>query len=245
MAGFVKLYRSVRQTAIADNPEYFAAWIHLLCMATHKQHKQVVGRTVVILQPGDLVFGRKKFAAETGISEGKVRAALEIMKNLKMLTIKSNAKYSIISITNWSKYHDDQPANDQQVTSKRPANDQQMTTNKNVKKGKKGNKEINILSKAPHSVEYVAAGEYFLPTNRFETQGETYPVSKDQIDNWAKLYPNVEVDSEIRKMIGWLDGNPSKRKTMQGMKRFANNWLAKAQDQGGQKPKSILGSSDW
>jgi len=106
-------------------------------------------------------------------------------------------------------------------------------------------KSNNTFSKAPHPDGYVAAGEYFMPTNRFETQGETYPVTKEQIDNWSKLYPNVEVDSEIRKMIGWLDGNPSKRKTMQGMKRFANNWLAKAQDQGGQKPKSILGSSDW
>lgn len=106
-------------------------------------------------------------------------------------------------------------------------------------------KTNNTFSKAPHPSGYVAEGEYFMPTNRYDTQGETYPVTKKQIDNWRKLYPNVEVDSEIRKMIGWLDGNPSKRKTMQGMKRFANNWLAKAQDQGGQKSGSILGSSDW
>jgi hypothetical protein len=244
MTGFVKLYRSVRQTAIADNPEYFAAWIHLLCMATHKEHEQVVGRTVVKLKPGQLVFGRKKFSAETGITEGKTRAALQIMQSLSMITIKSQAKFSVISITNWRKYHDAQPANDQQVTSKRPANDQQMTTNKNDKNEKKGK---NTTSIAVCSGEHIAAGEYFLPTNRFETEGETYPVSLDQIKAWEQIYPSVDIDTEIRKMIGWLDGNPKKRKTMAGVKRFANSWLSKAQDAGGSRNTNtdILGSTNW
>ena len=120
MSGYVKLFRSVRSTAIADNPEYFAAWVHLLCKATYKEHVQVVGRQTVTLQPGELVFGRDKFSRETGISENKVRAALDVMKKLGMITSKSHGKFSVISIINWSQYQEDSPANNQNLSSKSP-----------------------------------------------------------------------------------------------------------------------------
>ncbi len=122
MAGYVKLHRSVRGTAIADKPEYFAAWVHLLCMATYREHTQVVGRKTVTLEPGQLVFGRTKFSLETGISENKVRAALDVMRNLGMITSKSHGKFSVISIVNWSQYQEESPENHQQTASKSPAN---------------------------------------------------------------------------------------------------------------------------
>ena len=33
-------------------------------------------------------------------------------------------------------------------------------------------------------------------------------------------------------MIGWIDANPKKRKTRQGIKRFIASWLSKEQDKG-------------
>ena len=33
-------------------------------------------------------------------------------------------------------------------------------------------------------------------------------------------------------MAGWLDANPSKRKTKRGILRFVNGWLAREQDKG-------------
>jgi len=53
------------------------------------------------------------------------------------------------------------------------------------------------------------------------------------IINWVKLYPAVEVYQELNAMEGWLDANPTKRKTVRGMKRFVNSWLSRAQDKGG------------
>jgi predicted transcriptional regulator len=131
MAGFVKLHRAVRGTAIAQHPEYFAAWVHILCMATHKTRQQVVGTKIVDLEPGDLVFGRLKFSATTGISENKVRSALKVMEGLGMITSKSHSKFSVISITNWTKYQDQSPANNQQTTSKPPASNHEQECIKN------------------------------------------------------------------------------------------------------------------
>lgn len=63
--------------------------------------------------------------------------------------------------------------------------------------------------------------------------GSAYPVYEEDIAYYQGLYPAVDIDSEFRKMIGWIDGNPNKRKTKRGIKRFINSWLSKAQDRGG------------
>nr|DAM81602.1 MAG TPA: replisome organizer [Caudoviricetes sp.] len=65
-----------------------------------------------------------------------------------------------------------------------------------------------------------------LPTNT----GEAYPFYSSDIDSYKSLYPAVDVEQEMRKMIGWLDANPTRRKTKTGMKRFVNNWLSSEQD---------------
>lgn len=62
-----------------------------------------------------------------------------------------------------------------------------------------------------------------------------YPITQQDIDEWSSLYPAVDVMQELRKMKGWLDANPTKRKTSRGIKRFVNSWLAKEQDKGGAK----------
>ena len=60
-------------------------------------------------------------------------------------------------------------------------------------------------------------------------------VTESMIAKWAELYPAVDVKQDLRKMRGWLDSNPSRRKTKSGIKRFITNWLAKSQDSGGSK----------
>ena len=38
-------------------------------------------------------------------------------------------------------------------------------------------------------------------------------------------------------MRGWLDANPSRRKTKSGIKRFIVNWLSKEQNKGAAAPQ--------
>lgn len=73
-----------------------------------------------------------------------------------------------------------------------------------------------------------------LPTNT----GEVYPFYSSDINSYKNLYPSVNVEQEMRKMIGWLDANPKRRKTKTGMKRFVNTWLSSEQDK--YKPADTL-----
>ena len=71
-----------------------------------------------------------------------------------------------------------------------------------------------------------------LPLN----DGTEYPVSVEQCQEWAGLYPAVDVIQQLRNMRGWLDANPAKRKTKRGINAFIVRWLAKEQDKGGSRP---------
>lgn len=121
MSSWVKVSRKLLTSAIASKPEYLAVWMHLILTASYKSGEILVGRQVVKLEPGQLVFGRLKFSQQIGVSEQVLRSALKALENLQQITIKSHSKYSIISITNWARYQDTQPANNQQLTSNQPA----------------------------------------------------------------------------------------------------------------------------
>jgi|TARA_Y100000310_G_scaffold233219_1_gene236090 hypothetical protein len=109
--------------------------------ATHVEHVQTVGYQQVHLKPGELVFGRKMAATETGLSEQKIRTALTTLKSTITVTVKPTNKYSIIQVQNWELYQDsNQHTNhqdNQQLTSNQPATNQQLTTDKNIKNDKK------------------------------------------------------------------------------------------------------------
>ena len=60
-----------------------------------------------------------------------------------------------------------------------------------------------------------------------------YAVSRQEVEEYAVLYPAVDVQQELRNMRGWCLANPSKRKTRSGVKKFVNGWLSRAQNRGG------------
>lgn len=75
--------------------------------------------------------------------------------------------------------------------------------------------------------------------NLILNNGKNFGVTQSVIDELSPLYPAVDVEQELRKMQGWLLGNPRHRKTENGIMRFVTAWLGRAQDgeraQGGSK----------
>ena len=59
--------------------------------------------------------------------------------------------------------------------------------------------------------------------------GGEYPVPETQVQEWASLYPGVDVMQELRNMRGWLLANPERNKTARGILQFVTTWLQKEQ----------------
>lgn len=63
--------------------------------------------------------------------------------------------------------------------------------------------------------------------------GERYEPTESKVEQWAQLYPAVDVRQQLRNMSGWCDANRAKRKTRGGVERFIAGWLAREQNNGG------------
>ncbi len=138
--GYIKLWRKVFESNVWKNKNLWRFWTWCLLKGSHKIHKIMVGYQEIELKPGQFIFGRKKCAEETGLSEQNIRTCLRILNDTE-LTIKPTNKFSIGTIINWKDYQISQNETNQQVTIKQPASNQQVTTNKNVNNEKNVNKK--------------------------------------------------------------------------------------------------------
>ena len=59
-------------------------------------------------------------------------------------------------------------------------------------------------------------------------------IPKTLMQSWKKAYPNVQINEQCERCRVWLLSNTSKAK--KDFKRFTNNWLARAMDNGGSIP---------
>lgn len=58
----------------------------------------------------------------------------------------------------------------------------------------------------------------------------TYVLSERQVDEWAMLFPTLDVHAESRKALAWIKSHDAERKTVKGMPKFLVAWLSRATD---------------
>lgn len=148
MDGWLKLYRSILDSAVFQDAEILKVWIWLLCNVAFEQHDTVCYGKVIHLKPGQIATGRKKIAQCTDLNENKVYRALTVLKSLGNIEIKATNKYSIITVVKWDKYQDEnvkRTSSEQQNNSKTTTEEQQGDSKRTQhKNGKNGKKEKNI-----------------------------------------------------------------------------------------------------
>lgn len=145
--GWVKLHRKMLDNPIImKDAEHLAVWMYLLLNATHCEYPALFKGEKIMLQPGQLITGRKSIAGALDVNESKVRRILDSFENDQQIDRQRSNQNTLISLKNWEKYQlCDQP-NNQPTTNDRPTTDQRPTTNNNDKNIKNVKNEIYIYS---------------------------------------------------------------------------------------------------
>lgn len=141
MEGWIKLHRKIIDWQWFTSAPHYKLWSILMIRANHKES---IHRDEVI-KPGQLLTGRKQLSLWSGFSEQQVRTMLNDFKASREITIKSNNKYSLITILNWHEYNLTNQEINQLSTKHQPATNQQPTTSKN---DNNANNDKNIIIKA-------------------------------------------------------------------------------------------------
>ena len=126
--GFIALHRKLLQNPIFDNPNLLKMWLWCLLKATHTEHKQLIGLEVIELKKGQFITGRFSGANELKVNESTWYKHIKLLEQLEMITLKSNNKYTVVSVVNWELYQVDKKENNNKITTK----EQQNNTNNNV-----------------------------------------------------------------------------------------------------------------
>lgn len=141
--GWVKLHRAVCESAVFEDAEILRLWIYILVNAAHKDHDTIYQGKIVHIKKGEFVTGRKILAREFKLSESKIYRMLNTLAELGNIEIKSNNKFSLVTVVNWAKYQDDsenlnnkRTANEQQLNNKRTTDEQQTNTTEEWKEWK-------------------------------------------------------------------------------------------------------------
>lgn len=126
---YIKLFRKLLKSPIWENEKALKIWLWCLLKATHIEREQLVGQQIIHLEKGQFIFGREKASEELSMTESTVYKYIRLLEKLQMISIKSNNKFSVVSIEKWEEYQVEELKDNNKVTTK----EQQSNTNKNVK----------------------------------------------------------------------------------------------------------------
>lgn len=224
-AGQILLYRKIVEWEWYTDINTCRLFIHMLLIANWKEG-HFRGTTV---PRGSFVSSLEKLSEETCLTKRELRTAISHLKTTGEVTVKATNKFSVFTVNNYDLYQSFDTQSDTEETKKRHYNDITTTLIDISNKRNKGNKE-NIICPEPEKSAPTPSG-ILLPLN----DKSFYDVPQDKITLWRETYPAVDVEQELRRMVAWLDSNPTKRKTRRGIERFINSWLARTQDSGGSK----------
>lgn len=111
MDGWLKVYRKITEWEWYNHSEMVHLFLHLLIKASPTE-KTWQGMNV---QRGQVVVGRQKLSAETGISERTIRTCLSRLEKSGEIEIKTTNKYSLITICKYADYQPAEHQSDQQT----------------------------------------------------------------------------------------------------------------------------------
>lgn len=243
--GWIKLNRSIQDSFIwsFDHPQYGLAWIDMLMLANYKDKQILFNGKLQTIKRGSFVTSIVKLSERWHMNRRTVKSFLDVLKSDGMITYECTRHCTTVYIVNYERYQgffeSEGAGTAQQNAQPNAQQNAQPTTQPTAhnirKKEQKESKELN-------NKDYIGGAETPPPPPKQNKPSSPvvisiilndkteYGITEADVLTWKELYPAVDVMQELRKMKGWADANPSKRKTRNGIKRFINNWLSKEQD---------------
>lgn len=235
--GFIKLHRKMEEWEWAKEPNTFVLFIHLLLLASWKDSRWQ-GQNVV---RGSLITSLGHLSTITGLSVRSVRTSLDHLKSTGEVTSRTTNKFTVITLTNYSFYQDDdsestskmtsQATNNRQTTDKQPTTSEEYKEYKEGKEYKKKNKENEMKKKIelPFSSEKFSEAWERWKTHRTEIHHKLTPSTEQSQLKKLSQFSESEAIAMIDQSIehGWQGLFPVQRKytspikqTKQGLTGF-------------------------
>lgn len=102
-AGYIKIYRDIRDWQFWDKPRHTAVWVHLLVDANWKDNAWKYGKP---LKRGELIISQRAYAERCGIDRKTLMTILKDFEEAGQLITEAGPEGTRIQILNYEKYQD-------------------------------------------------------------------------------------------------------------------------------------------
>jgi len=248
--GWIKVHRKILFHPFFQDSELLHLFLYCMAKANHRDGKLLLKGQDVTIKRGQFIFGRKKATEETGIKQSSVYRKMMILRNLEILDIKPNNKFSLVTVHDYDKYQDVPSSFEQQtgqrLNNKRTTSEQQLNTNKN-NKNEKNDKKKRIFP--PLSIEYDIS-KFLLTEIRKNDHGflvDNPEAEESTIQRWAAEADRLmRIDhrsaEEIEAVIGFAQSNSFWKPSILSMAKVREKYTAlllqmESQSEGTYSPK--------
>ena len=134
--GWIKLHRKLLDNPIFDKPELLQLFIYCLLKANHEPQKIIFNGQETEVSTGQFITGRTVIARDLGQKPITTYKRLKILKNIEILNIESNNRFSLVTVVNYGMYQSEEIKRNSKSNNKGTTREQLGNTNKNVKNDK-------------------------------------------------------------------------------------------------------------
>lgn len=199
LKGWVVLHRKLLDWEWYQDPHTKSLFLHCLLKANFEA-KMWRGTEI---KRGEFVTSVANLSSELGLTTQQTRTSIKKLLSTNEITIKTNNKFSLISVTYYEKYQDDNKQPNNQITNEQQAEQQtnQQTNNNNVtikQINKITNKQNNISSQVCDSpseklekIKYRPEHEV-LAIQLSNPVKQRFPKHKIDIAKWAEDIEKIE-----------------------------------------------------
>lgn len=217
MSGWIKLHRkTLDNPVVCKDSDHLAVWSYILLNATHKEYPSMFLGKKIMLQPGQLITGRKVIAEKFNISESKVQRILKTFENEQQIEQQNGNKNRLITVLTWSDYQDGEQQIEQQVNNNRTTTEQQVNTYKNVK----NLENYSSISVSDNNEPKTAMDAYIFSFKKLQYTGF--------ISNYVMQLLNQGLtDSFIREVFMQMGANGVTSPNVEYMRKIVDDWNLK------------------
>ena len=201
--GWIKIHRKIRDNCIYKDSHLLHLFIHCLLKANHKTNTFLFNKQEITIERGQFVTGRLELANELNMNSSLVYRKLNILKNIGIVNIKTNNKFSIVTVLKYNTYQDmittSEQQNEQQVNNKRTTSEQQVNTNKNGKNDKNEKNrdraqknKLLCLFENSEFYDFAKFKESFLKNDKYSGYDVSYYY--EAVKNWSASNNKMKKD---------------------------------------------------
>lgn len=190
-AGWIALQRKIQKSFVWANPYVLKLWLLILFKAGYSENKFLFNGKEVRVDRGQFVTGRVALASEYNegatrehmLSPTSINRWLKKFRDLGMVDIQSNARYSVITVINYDAYQ----STGQLVDTRRTTSGQQADTIEQENK----NNNISTTTEGREAANFYQANF-----------GMLSPFNIQKLENWVSDFQSIGAsESEANKIL--------------------------------------------